>query len=61
MSTLVLNRRIGETLVIGNNQVRIKVLAVKDASGRYGVQFGVEAKRDVNVSRDKEKKKRGSN
>lgn len=47
MSTLILTRRIGESLVIGDN-VTVRVLSVKGNQ----VRLGVEAPREVPVYRE---------
>ena len=47
MSTLILTRRIGESLVIGDN-VTVRVLSVKGNQ----VRLGVEAPREVSVHRE---------
>jgi len=47
MSTLILTRRIGESLVIGED-VTVRVLSVKGNQ----VRLGVEAPREVSVHRE---------
>lgn len=47
MSTLILTRRIGESLVIGQD-ITVRVLSVKGNQ----VRLGVEAPRDVAVHRE---------
>lgn len=47
MSTLILTRRIGESLVIGDNVI-VRVLSVKGNQ----VRLGVEAPREVSVHRE---------
>ena len=47
MSTLILTRRIGESLVIGQD-VTVRVLSVKGNQ----VRLGVEAPREVSVHRE---------
>jgi len=47
MSTLILTRRIGESLVIGDN-VTVRVLSVKGNQ----VRLGVDAPREVAVHRE---------
>lgn len=47
MSTLILTRRIGESLVIGDN-VTVRVLSVKGSQ----VRLGIEAPREVAVHRE---------
>jgi carbon storage regulator len=47
MSTLILTRRIGESLVIGDN-VTVRVLSVKGNQ----VRLGIEAPREVSVHRE---------
>ena len=47
MSTLILTRRIGESLIIGG-EVTVRVLSVKGNQ----VRLGVEAPRDVAVHRE---------
>ncbi len=45
---LILTRRIGESLIIGDGEVRISVLGVRG----HQVRLGVTAPRDVAVHRD---------
>jgi carbon storage regulator len=47
MSTLILTRRIGESLVIGDD-VTVRVLSVKGSQ----VRLGIEAPREVSVHRE---------
>jgi carbon storage regulator len=46
-SVLVLSRRVGEQLIIGDGQITITVLAVSGGT----VRLGIEAPRDVAVNR----------
>jgi len=45
---LILTRRVGETLVIGDNEIRITVLGVKGNQ----VRIGVDAPKSVAVHRE---------
>lgn len=45
---LILTRRVGETLVIGENKTRVTVLGVRG----HQVRIGVDAPRDVPVHRE---------
>lgn len=44
---LVLTRRVGETLVIGDNEVKIQVVSVKNGQ----VKFAIDAPKHVEVNR----------
>ncbi len=44
---LILTRRLGESVLIGD-QIRVKVLSVRGAQ----VRLGIDAPRDVQVNRD---------
>lgn len=45
---LILTRRVGETLIIGENKTRVTVLGVRG----HQVRIGVDAPRDVPVHRE---------
>ncbi len=45
---LILTRRVGETLIIGDNKTRVTVLGVRG----HQVRIGVDAPRDVSVHRE---------
>ncbi len=48
MGMLILSRRTGETIIIGENQCRVTVLGVKGNQ----VRIGVDAPKDVSVHRE---------
>jgi carbon storage regulator len=45
---LILTRKLGESLIIGNNQVKIAVIAVKGNQ----VRFGIQAPKEITVHRE---------
>ena len=49
---LVLTRRIGEKLIIGNGEIVVAVLGIQEINDIYQVRLGIDAPKAISVHRE---------